>query len=93
MDTLLYKKNMIPFYTKKIWKYDFPHHFLKKNILLIDLSARRVYPDLCQCPIYAVILQTATLANLNVNQNYFSELTWVVSFKQVTFLGYYGFPE
>ena len=36
MDTLLYKEN--------ICHMPFPHHFLKKNILLVDLSARRVYP-------------------------------------------------
>ena len=36
MDTLLYKEN--------ICYMSFPRNFLKKNILLVDLSARRVYP-------------------------------------------------
>ena len=36
----------IPFYTKKydICYMSFPHNLLKKNILLVDLSARRVSP-------------------------------------------------
>ena len=58
----------IPFYTKKydICYMSFPHNLLKKNILLVDLSARRVY---------TVILQSATLATLlNFKQNCFSEL-------------------
>ena len=33
------------------------------------------------------------LANLNFKQNYFSELIWVVTFREVTFPEYYGFPE
>ena len=84
----------IPFYTKK---YDtcymsFPHNLLKKNILLVDLSARRVSP--CQCSVYNIILQSATLATLlNFKQNYFSELIWVANFRQVTFPENYGFLE
>ena len=35
--TLLYKENMI-------CCTSFPYHVLKKNILFVDLSARRVYP-------------------------------------------------
>ena len=29
---------------------------------------------LCQCSVYAVILQSAILANLSLKRNYFSEL-------------------
>ena len=46
-----------------------------------------------QCSLYAVILQSATLATLLNFELIYSKLIWVVTFRQVTFPEYYGFSE
>ena len=89
MDTLLFKENMISLlhvFSKSFFKekYYISRSFSKKSCQ-------------CQCPLYAVILQPATLATLlNFEHNCFSELIWAVPFRQATFSDitkYYRFPE
>ena len=65
--------------------YLLQYHFLKKNILLVDHLAEEFI--VCQCLVYAVILQSATLANLNFKQNFFSELNLSSYFQASYFSG------
>ena len=73
----------IPFYTKKIW---YLLHVFSTSFSKEKYSISRSFS---QKSLSSVNVQST----LNFMRNYFSELIWVVTFKQVTFPEYYGFPE